>query len=436
MACSKFYNTMTVHSQWTCGSAQEKIYAFEHLSPSQKKALIGYLNKRFPPAVYRQHRKNKANALKNLNAALNLLHESTQHFPKCISSDEIKLEDYCLNSFGIVLTAGGEGERLRLSLQKQGISDVALKSFTKATFPLPQFYKDFGTLHINLCLISSLSKKYNCHIPVVVTTGPEGSTSARVITDLIDHYSNFGLKHLKILFQSERLHLTPDDQFAYILRDDIPYPVTHPDETGGPIMKLKEADLVTDKSTLDWLSEHGCHKVIVLQGTAVYNQELIQMMAAAAKNYDGLGVGIFRKNFSEEDPYGSFVALNDLDKEKLYIIEKDIRTTNTSQLKDPSEKYFLPLNTGFYVLDSELLRQSHLPDYATPLKEILPQLPRSPKIGYAATDILPLAKKTAILAIKGNYYGVIKDAADLERLSKLAIDFGLKNICHDIFNKL
>lgn len=430
------YNMMTAHSQWTCGSVQEKIYDFEHLSISQKNVLIGNLNKRFPPVVYRQHCKNKANALKNLNTAFNLLHESTQHFPKCISSDEIKLEDYCLNGFGIVLTAGGEGERLRLSLQKQGINNAALKNFTKATFSLPQFYKDFGALHINLCLISSLSKKYNCHIPVVVTTGPEGSTSARVITELIDHYLNFGLKHLKILFQSERLHLTANDQIAYILRDDIPYPVTHPDETGGPIMKLKEVDPVTDKKTLDWLSEHGCHKVIVLQGTAVYNQELIPMMAAAAKSYDGLGVGIFRKNFSEEDPFGSFVALKDIDKEQLYIIEKDIRTTTTYQLKDPSENHFLPLNTGFYVLDNELLRQSSLPDYATPPKEILPHLPRSPKIGYAATDILPLAKKTAVLAIKENNYGVIKDAADLERLSKLAIDYGLKDICRNILNKL
>ena len=124
--------------------------------------------------------------------------------------------------------------------------------------------------------------------------------------------------------------------------------------------------------------------------------------------------------------------MKDSEREHLFIIEKDVRTKSTYQLKDLSGKYFLPLNTGFYALNCKLLRQSDLPDYATPPKEILPDLPRSPKIGYAATDILPLAQNPAVLAINENHYGVIKTAEDLKKLAKMAIDFDLRDLCKKI----
>ncbi|MCF8070017.1 MAG: hypothetical protein K9L30_15660 [Desulfobacterales bacterium] len=435
MEHTKFYHLESASTSWTYDSAREKIHNFKCFSLSQKNALIQYLNRHFPPEVYEKHRRCKASALENQNSIRNRLLKATQHFPRCISSSDIKPEKNCLTGFGIILTAGGEGERLRLSLRKQGISSDRLKGFTKATFPLPDFYNEFGALHINLSLISSLSEQYKCHIPVIVTTGPESSISASVVVKLIDRYSAFGIKHLKILFQSERLHLTSDDRFACKIDNGTPFPVTHPDETGGPIMKLKKIEPDTGKSMLDWLSDHDCHKVIVLQGTAVYHQDLIPVMAEAAKNHDGLGVGIFRKKFPADDPFGSFVKLKDPDREHLFIIEKDVHTKSSYQLKDISGKYFLPFNTGFYALDCDLLQQSDLPDYATPPKEVLPDLPRSPKIGYAATDLLPLAQNPAVLAISENHYGVIKESGDLAKLTKKALGFGLKELCKKIVSK-
>lgn len=420
---------MIASDTWTYDTAQEKIHDFRCLSIFQKDTLVQYLNDHFPPAVYERQRRCKARALENQNLFRNRYLEGTRHFPRCISSSEIKPENNCLNGFGIILTAGGEGERLRLSLQKQGVSNRELEHYSKATFPLPGFYSDFGTLHINLSLISSLSEKYKYHIPVIVTTGPESSTTAKVVIKMLNRYSAFGIKNIKILFQSERLHLTSGERIVYKISNGVPYPVTHPDETGGPIMKLKENNPDTGYSMLNWLSHHGCQKVIVLQGTAIYHYDLIPIMAEAAKKHDGLSVGIYRNKFPVDDPFGSLVLLKDSERERMFIIEKDVRTKSIYQLKDISGKYFLPLNTGIYALNCKLLQQSNLPDYATPPKEILPDLPRSPKIGYAATDILPLAQTPAVLAINENHYGVIKNAGDLKKLTKMAIDFGLRDLC-------
>jgi hypothetical protein len=104
-------------------------------------------------------------------------------------------------------------------------------------------------------------------------------------------------------------------------------------------------------------------------------------------------------------------------------------------LKDPDERYFLPYNTGFYIFDSEVLRNNDLPDYATPPKEVLPELPRSPKVGYAATDILALTRRSAVLAIQPDSYGVIKNADDLERLADMAKRFGLDEICRHVISR-
>jgi len=68
-----------------------------------------------------------------------------------------------------------------------------------------------------------------------------------------------------------------------------------------------------------------------------------------------------------------------------------------------------------------------LPDYATPPKEILPEIERSPKIGYAATDLLPLALNPVILTVSPDTYAVIKTADDLETLSEAAHRFGLQS---------
>jgi hypothetical protein len=53
-------------------------------------------------------------------------------------------------------------------------------------------------------------------------------------------------------------------------------------------------------------------------------------------------------------------------------------------------------------------------------------MPRSPKIGYAATDLLPLASNPAVLTVSPDSYAVIKNADDMKAVSAAAIRFGLR----------
>ncbi len=420
---------------WSQQLAVERIYNFEKLNTDQQDFLIALLNKRFPPSVYEKHRHKRTLAQHNLIEARHLLKGALQEFPRCIENTTVSPTPDSLFGYGIVLTAGGEGERLRLSLQEKGLSMAALTDFTKAAFPLPDFFEDCGALQINLALIAHISERYRVDIPVVITTGPEGSTTARVIGDMIARYAAFGIKNVKVVCQGERLHLTTDEQIAFEIRDGMPYPVTNPDETGGPIMKLKAIEEGEEKSTLDWLAERGADKIIVLQGTAIYHPNLIPVMAEAARNYDGLGVGILRSRFAMEDPFGSLVILKTTEKKQLVILEQEVRNAQTYVLKDHTGQYFLPYNTGFYVFDREVLRINNLPDYATPPKEVLPRIPRSPKVGYAATDILSLIHKPAVLIIQPDQYGVIKKVDDLERLADMAKRFGLDEVCRIVMSR-
>jgi hypothetical protein len=420
---------------WSHQFAIERIYNFEKLNANQKDFLIALLNKRFPPFVYEEHRHKRILAQRNLVKARHLLKGALQEFPRCIENTTVSPKPDSLSGYGIVLTAGGEGERLRLSLQENGLPMAALTDFTKAAFPLPGFFKNLGALQINLALIAHISERFRVDMPVVITTGPEGSTTARVISDMIAQHAAFGIKNVKVICQGERLHLTTDEQIAFEIRDGMPYPVTNPDETGGPIMQLKAIEDNNEKSTLDWFAECGANKIIVLQGTAIYHPDLIPVMAEAARNHDGLGVGILRSRFTIDDPFGSLVVSKTTEKKQLVILEQEVRNSQTYALKDHSGQYFLPYNTGFYVFDREVLRVNDLPDYATPPKEVLPEIPRSPKIGYAATDILSLTHKPAVLIIQPDQYGVIKKVDDLARLGDMAKRFGLDEVCQDVISR-
>jgi hypothetical protein len=138
---------------------------------------------------------------------------------------------------------------------------------------------------------------------------------------------------------------------------------------------------------------------------------------------------MLRRSFDKKDPFGTFIALEKQGRESVVIVEQAIRNEATMSLMDPSGRFFLPYNTGLYVFDIDLLRVNCLPDYATPPKEIQPSLPKSPKAGYAATDLMALAKHPAVLAIEQDSYENIKTEADLEKLSALARRFGIVDIC-------
>jgi hypothetical protein len=116
----------------------------------------------------------------------------------------------------------------------------------------------------------------------------------------------------------------------------------------------------------------------------------------------------------------------------MIIVEQEIRNETTMSLKDESDRHFLPYNTGLYAFDGALLAGSDLPDYATPAKEILPDLPRSPKVGYAATDIFGLAKNPGVLCIPPTSFAVIKTADDLGVVTALGKRFKIDRMCGDV----
>ena len=415
---------------WNTTTLGSETISFDQLTDTQKQQFVHYMNDHFPPAVLARHRDFRHRAIQNMNNARNALNGSQQQFPLYVSSDSITASPESLKDHALIFTAGGEGERLRLSLLKMGVAADELEDFTKATFYLPDFYKKYGTLHVNLAMVSSFCSTYNINIPVIVTTGPQGSITARVIPEILKSHSNFGLKNIRVIEQDERVHLTNDDTIVWQLIDGKPVPVTNPDETGGPLMKLKERTNSSD-SVLDWLTKIGCSRSVVVQATALYDQRLLPMMAAALKGHDCLAVGILRNSFAPNDPFGTFVTLKNESSQKTMILEQDVRNDKTRDIVDNSGTHYLPYNTGFYAFENGLLNSNDLPHFATPPKEILPDLPRASKIGYAATDIVPLAKNPVILTIDQGMFGVLKTADDLRLLSDLGKRYGLDKLCQE-----
>lgn len=195
-------------------------------------------------------------------------------------------------------------------------------------------------------------------------------------------------------------------------------------------MKLKQKD-ENNESVFDWLTKLGCSRSIVVQATALYDMRLLPLMAEALKGHDCLGVGILRNSFPSNDPYGTFVTLSNSSKSTTMILEQDVRNDSTRELKDPTGKYYLPFNTGFYAFENSLLINNDLPHFATPPKEVLPGMNRSSKIGYAATDIIPIAGNPVILAIEPEMFGVLKTADDLQILSDIGKRYGLDKLCKE-----
>lgn len=395
----------------------------------QKKEFLELMNSKFPPRIFKKHLQQRRTALTLTSNSRNTLNNATQHYPPFIKWNQIQSNADALKGFALVFTAGGEGERLRLSLIERGYDPKALENFTKATFPLPDFFQDFGALQTNLAMVSSFCKESKIDIPVIVTTGPQGSITANVIPEILKNKDNFGLSNIKVIAQDERLHFTMDEKILCYEISGHLNPLTQPDETGGPLMMLKGNWGNSQNSILDWLQKLNCHKMIVVQATAVYDQRLLPIIANALGNHDCLGIGILRDIFTEKDPFGTFVSVEKGDLKKTLIIEQNVRNDATRSLKDPSGNYYLPFNTGFYAFKNDILKENNLPDYATPPKEMLPGYERSPKIGYAATDLLPLAKDPIILAIDAQMFGVLKTADDLKLLSSLGKKFGLDKLC-------
>lgn len=370
--------------KWKLDNASAHINDFNTLDSPDQKEFLDFLNTSYPPQVYTDAVERLRRAQANISQAKSILDGAEQVYPEMVNVQDGTASD--LAGYGIVFTAGGEGERLRLSLMRDGVQPDDLADFTKATYPLENFFGDYGALHANCAIVADICHAHQIDIPVVVTTGPQGSITSRVIPEMLARFNNFGLKQVMVVEQESRLHLTQDEKIVYHEKADKMVPVTNPDETGGPIMKLKKPATPGGASYLDELIRLGCTKLILLQGTAIYDPALLFNMAKAGCHHDAVGVGIARDAFSEDDPYGTFVVVSKDNRHQLIIVEQDVRNEKTRTLKQGAN--YLPYNTGLYIFDCQLLQQSDLPDYATPPKEILPDLPRAPKVGFAATDIV------------------------------------------------
>jgi len=407
---------------WDKEKLQQSVWNYNDYDFSRQKAIEKYLqNVSFEE--FCKQKQQKADAVKNSRDAKNALFGTEQKYPQCLDYSQIRADLQDLKNYAVLITAGGEGERLRLSLEKKGYSKTDLKNFTKATFPIPNTKFKFGALEVNLKMIAELSAALGYEIPVIITTGPKNSDTDKIIPQILEENSNFGVKNLKVIAQNERFHLTNDDKIVFETDGENVKPVTNPDETGGPIVKLLEAQK-DGESILENLKKTGAKKIIVLQGTAVYSKRIIPIIATAGLNFDGLGIGILREKFLQDDPYGTFVLVKNHDNYNLRIVEKDVRTLRTYEIKDENGK-FLPYNTGFYVFDVGMLKNIQMPDYATPPKVILDGIEPSPKIGFAATDIIAFAKKPAVLTICGDDFRVIKNAEDIDGLAQIIKKFGL-----------
>jgi hypothetical protein len=411
---------------WTADALRDAVCNWDSPDGLASANFLELMNQRFPPSVFNSHREMRKRAIENAAASRKLLDGVPQSFPDVVNYQSLNSKFDDMAGCAIVFTAGGEGERLRLSLQEMGVPAESLRDFTKATYPLKGFYKDFGALQINLAMVSRICRKHALNIPVIVTTGPKGSVTDRVIPEILGKHDNFGLPHVRVVPQDERLHLTANEKIAVRLTNGNLYPITQPDETGGPLMKLKQSAGGGDVSILRWLATLGCKKLLAIQGTAIYDPTMLAHISAAAKGHDCVGVGIPRTVFCAKDPFGTFVCVGRDGGRKVCIVEQDIRNDETLSIVDKGA--YLPFNTGLYAINRQLLEESDLPDYATPPKEVLPELPRSPKIGYAATDLLPLAKSPLVLTVKPEMYAVIKTADDLETMSTVAERFGLREM--------
>ena len=412
--------------EWNNRLCADYVLDYDILGNNQRRHLMEHLNEKFPFDLYEKHRQMRQSAIANEKRYREELSGAKKSFPDLLFPDKNNREGS--TKYAVVLTAGGDGERLRQSLEKRGYGSEALKSFTKATFPLPDFYRDFGTLHVNLALISYLEKEYGVEIPVIVTTGPQGSATGEIIPGILKKNRWFGLRRILVIRQQERLHLTCDEKVAWFLSDDMPVPVTHPDETGGPLMSLKYRNH-HGVVPLEWLNELGVERLLVLQATAIYNPDMISTLANAEETYDCIGVGILRRSFPEDDPYGTYAAIENKGRRRVVIIEKNVRDRETEKLISPDGRYYLPYNTGFYTFKRSLLLNMSLPDYASPPKQLLPHIEPSPKIGYAATDLIGLAEKPAVLVVPEEWYRVLKNADNLPELSAIAGKYGLDKIC-------
>ncbi len=415
---------------WDTEYAKASIEDFDKLSHEQAIDLLETLNREFPPEEYEKEKECLLNAFNNRERRRDLLQKGIQGFPVCVDPETGSApEKERISKTAVLLTAGGEGQRLKESLKQNGVSNEALADITKATYPVADSPGKPGTLHIDLLLIAGICRETGTDIPVIVSTGPAGSNTAEIIPEILRKNRGFGIKNLKSIAQGKRLHLSNNKKIVWYMKEGTPQPVTNPDETGGPVARMQRREGGEKESPISWLKRLGIEHLLVLQGTAVYKKEFIYSLIKAFPESDGIAAGIPRKSFPEDDPYGTLLTIEHNSKKSLKIIEKDERDSETRSLKNLEDKTYLPFNTGLYRFSLRMLNEKRLPDYITPPKEILPGIQKAPKCGFAATDIISLAENPCVIKIAPDSFSVLKKKSDITEINRTYNESGIREIC-------
>jgi len=401
---------------WTEELLEQFIYDYANYSAEDILEIIKKLNKEYPPKDVLKELLDRRSAIQENQKIKNLLKNLKDPYPKTIKLSEIKNKSVDLSSIAIVLTAGGDGERLMQSLKNEGKTEEEIKNFTKATIPLPGFADDKSTLEINLRLIQKLEESLSITIPVIVTLGPIGSKTAELIPKFLKENENFDLKKLITVPQFKRIHFSNEEKIVLDKNLNI---ITNPDETGGPIVRLKYPILKNEETGIEWLKNNGVNHVLILQAIGLYDFEIIKKIVSQKNKADLIALGIIRKEFRENDYFGTFIYLNDNEKRRLKILESHVIDENIRSIKN-NEEEFLPYNPGLYLFEISLIDNiNEIPFYASSDKEIKDGVEKAPKIGFAATDLTLIAKNPKILLIDNlNFSSLIKDYESLKEVSE------------------
>lgn len=418
--------------KWDNQSVKTYIDNIENFSRDELESIVNYLNENFPIDRYEKENTERKMALEELENTKNILNTHVQKYPSCYELSEINFNENDLNNIAFFFTAGGEGQRLRQSIEKNGKKNEVLENFTKATYPIQNFPENFGTLMINLALIKSFCDKYKTDIPVIISLGPKNSTTYNYIPSSIEKFKNFGLKNLFYIAQKERLHLTDEGKITINKTDNGFKASTNPDETGGPFMAFQK-----DKNLVEKIRQLGIQKLLCIQGIGIYNPEILLKVASSNKEHDCYILGLPRENYPETDCFGTLVVLENEGKKQLRILESHMINNETRTLKSSDSSAYLPANSGLYVFDLSIFEEEiSRPFYATSAKEIEASKKLAPKIGYSATDFSRFSKNPAVLLVQNGNYSILKNIESLDDIEKLGKKFELDIISQKVLSDL
>ncbi len=403
------------HSMWTKKELAAYCYLASDARELNEELILEFLNKNIPLDRYLAERAKWQKAQDNQKAAVAMAKNGALAFPE-IRPLKASFDLAALKDTAIILTAGGDGERLKNSLIAAGCSSKQLENFTKATWPLDHKTTAASTLGYNLLLLRAISRALGKKLPVIVTLGPVGSVNARFIPQYLATYS----AELDIITvcQEERLHLTACGQIVLSARPFL-HAHTNPDETGGPFMALKRPHERDSLGLIHYLTALGYSNCLALQATTICQPLLWPSLAALLANYEVAAIGVKRATFPPSDPYGTIVAIKSGDVLHTRIVEAHNRAPEIYALHDEQNGY-LPYNSGMYAFKTALLEKLALPDFICPPKQILPELAPAGKVGYAAIDLLTLSTNSAVLLADNTMFAAFKSLDDEDKLIDMA----------------